>query len=455
MNAGEEGRHAGAPPVKPTRVVSLVADLADAPLQSAGRPVRGFNGANPILSQLRPSLGGGDPILWMRSRQKGWARVRQSRRRTDSQAETQATTEALRVAGDEGTSSAMSHDSHFRMFETAGRPETTRVALAEGMFVSTAEVITAIAERKLAKGDALALAEIAGVLAAKQVPSVIPLCHNVVLDSVRVYCAIEHDPPRVIVRAEAATTARTGVEIEAIAAVQAALLCIYDLTKSMCPSSSMTNVRLLEKRGGRNGHWTAQRGFAPTAKKSLAVALITVSDRSSAGLREDKSGPAMREFCGNHGWTVVGTAVVPDERERIQEAVLGFARGRDPVALVVLSGGTGIGPRDVTPEAVRPLFSCELPGFGELARSAGARETGSSWISRGSAGFVDETLVVMTPGSPRGAASTLETLRELIVHAVAMRASEPHAHESSGTHVLSESHGSAHAAREEEEGEAK
>ena len=338
----------------------------------------------------------------------------------------------------------MSHDSHFLMFETAGRPETTRVAIAEGMFVSTAEVITAIAERKLAKGDALALAEIAGVLAAKQVPSVIPLCHNVVLDSVRVHCAIEHDPPRVIVRAEAATTARTGVEIEAIAAVQAALLCIYDLTKSMCPSSAMTNVRLVEKRGGRNGHWTAEHGFSRKSGKALSVALITVSDRSSAGLREDKSGPAMREFCGNHGWTVVGTAVVPDERERIQEAVLAFAR--ESVALVVLSGGTGIGPRDVTPEAVRPLFSCELPGFGELARSAGSRETGSSWISRGGAGFVGETLVVMTPGSPRGAASTLETLRELIVHAVAMRASEPHAHESTG---------SAHAAREEEEGEAK
>ena len=318
------------------------------------------------------------------------------------------------------------------MFETAGRPETTRVAVAEGTFACEAEVSVALAERRLPKGDALALAEIAGVLAAKQVPLIIPLCHNIVLDSVRVHCTVEHAPPRVLVRAEVTTTARTGVEIEAIAAVQAALLCLYDLTKSMSPGSSMTNVRLVEKRGGRNGHWTAERGFSRKSGKALSVGLITVSDRSSAGLREDKSGPAMRAFCEKTGWNVVGAAVVPDEREQIQSAVQAFVR--EGVSVVMLSGGTGVGHRDVTPEALLPLFSCELPGFGELARSAGARETGSSWISRGTAGFVDDTLVVMTPGSPRGAASTLETLRDLIVHAIAMRANEPHPHEHNDTH---------------------
>jgi len=144
-----------------------------------------------------------------------------------------------------------------------------------------------------------------------------------------------------------------------------------------------------------------------------SAAVITISDSRSSGATRDESGPAASAFIRDMGLHVVDARIVPDEADLIAAAVkeaVGHAR------LVVTTGGTGIGPRDVTPEAVRPLFRQELPGFGEIMRVGGHAKTPLAIISRGAAGIVGRSLVVMLPGSPGGVRDGLALLGPSIKH---------------------------------------
>lgn len=143
--------------------------------------------------------------------------------------------------------------------------------------------------------------------------------------------------------------------------------------------------------------------------------MITVSDGVSAGTRDDVSGPALAALLREHGFEVAGPDVVPDDEERIRDAIANASRGAD---LVVTTGGTGLGPRDVTPQATSALVDYEVPGLGELMRSAGARSTPMSWISRGVAGVRGQTLVVNVPGSQKGARESLQAVMPVLAHAM-------------------------------------
>lgn len=151
-------------------------------------------------------------------------------------------------------------------------------------------------------------------------------------------------------------------------------------------------------------------GTGPTA------AVLTASDGCAAGVVADRSGELAREKLQRLGFEVVDSAVVPDELEAIREPVSRWAaRG---VRLVVTTGGTGLGPRDRTPEALGPLLDRVLPGYGELLRSEGLRDTPMAVLSRSLAGAIGATLVVALPGSPRAVDSGLETLAPTLRHAL-------------------------------------
>lgn len=146
------------------------------------------------------------------------------------------------------------------------------------------------------------------------------------------------------------------------------------------------------------------------------VHVITVSDGVAAGTRQDKSGPALQEMLRSAGFEVSGPEVVPDESENISDVILAaIARGAD---LVVTTGGTGLGPRDVTPQATSALIDYEVPGLGELMRRAGAASTPMAAISRGLAGVRGKALVVNTPGSARGATESLQAILPVLGHAI-------------------------------------
>jgi len=132
-----------------------------------------------------------------------------------------------------------------------------------------------------------------------------------------------------------------------------------------------------------------------TAPRRTA-SIVTVSDRSAAGRREDRSGPLAASLLHDAGWSA-DVVVVPDEREEIAAAIL-TAAGRG-VGIVVTTGGTGLSPRDVTPEATAPLLDREVPGIAERIRAVGAEKLPQAMLSRGLAGIVDKTLVVNLAGS--------------------------------------------------------
>ncbi len=150
----------------------------------------------------------------------------------------------------------------------------------------------------------------------------------------------------------------------------------------------------------------------------ITVGLITISDRASGGEYDDLGGPALKEAAGEYGWNVQSEAVIPDERERIQEAIRSFsAQG---CGLILTTGGTGIAARDVTPEAIREIMRVELPGFGEAMRMESLKITPNAILSRSLAAVVDRSLVIALPGKPSGAVECLGFVAGAIPHAVAL-----------------------------------
>ncbi|MGZ4246669.1 MAG: MogA/MoaB family molybdenum cofactor biosynthesis protein [Solirubrobacteraceae bacterium] len=144
--------------------------------------------------------------------------------------------------------------------------------------------------------------------------------------------------------------------------------------------------------------------------------VITVSDRASAGTMKDESGPALAERMKRESFVVSGPEVVPDEQDLITEAILAAAaRGVD---VVVTTGGTGLAPRDVTPQATAALVDFEVPGLAEQMRRAGASSTPMSALSRGTAGVRGRTLVINVPGSVKGATESLEAVMPVLEHAI-------------------------------------
>ena len=143
------------------------------------------------------------------------------------------------------------------MVDVGTKPVTRREAVAEGRMVFSAEAFAALAEGSLAKGDALAAARIAGIQAAKRTSEIVPLCHPITLDSISVNVALDAASQTATVTARAAAEAKTGVEMEALTAVAAACLSLYDMVKGIDRSCRITEIALLEKSGGRSGHFVA------------------------------------------------------------------------------------------------------------------------------------------------------------------------------------------------------
>ena len=148
----------------------------------------------------------------------------------------------------------------------------------------------------------------------------------------------------------------------------------------------------------------------------LQVGLITVSDRASRGVYDDRGGPALKAAAEAYGWKVLAEALVPDERQDIQRASqVQLARG---CQLILTTGGTGVAPRDVTPEAVREIGGRELPGFGEVMRLESMKLTPDAILSRSMAIVVEKTLVICLPGKPKGAVECLGFVAGAIPHCV-------------------------------------
>src|SRR5881409_2111049 len=155
----------------------------------------------------------------------------------------------------------------------------------------------------------------------------------------------------------------------------------------------------------------------------IQVGIITISDRASAGDYQDLGGPALKQAAQKAGWQVLAEAIVPDEANRIQDMIRSFSK--QGCGLVLTTGGTGVSPRDVTPEAIRAIMRVELPGFGEVMRAESMKITPNSILSRSLAANVDHALVIALPGKPSGAVECLGFVRGAIPHGVALAQGTP------------------------------
>lgn len=319
--------------------------------------------------------------------------------------------------------------SGFHMADVRRQRPTPRRAVAVGELLAGSVAFTAIVERRLPKGDALAIAEVAGLQGAKQASMLMPLCHLLPLDFVELRCEPVIERHAIRVYCEVATEARTGVEMEVLAGVSAALLAIYDLTKPAEPALSIGGIRLLFKEGGKKGLWLHPDGmseseharYRPQSVPRLdgwRAAVITLSDRASQGDYADHSGPLLADALRGLGAEVNAVEVMPDESEPLIGRLRALAN--DGMGLVLTTGGTGLGPRDITPEALARVATRRVPGMAELFRSESRHHTPLAWLSRADAVLVGDTLVIALPGSPRAVAQAMDILAPLLAHARAM-----------------------------------
>jgi molybdopterin adenylyltransferase len=156
----------------------------------------------------------------------------------------------------------------------------------------------------------------------------------------------------------------------------------------------------------------------------LRVAVLTVSDRSSEGIRPDASGPALVEKIRLLSWLVVDTAVCPDDEARIAERLIHWADG-GVADLILTTGGTGLAPRDVTPEATQVVVTRLVPGIPEAMRAASLTKTPHAVISRGIAGVRGRALIINLPGSPKAALENLDSVAAALEHAVSKIQGDP------------------------------
>ncbi|MBI4492423.1 MAG: MogA/MoaB family molybdenum cofactor biosynthesis protein [Chloroflexi bacterium] len=155
----------------------------------------------------------------------------------------------------------------------------------------------------------------------------------------------------------------------------------------------------------------------------MRVGVLTASDKASRGERVDLGGPAIRERVEREGWQVVEAVVVPDERPAIVAALLRFADQLD-LDVVFTTGGTGLSPRDVTPQATLEVIDYQVPGLAEAMRLEGARHTPNALLSRAVAGVRGHTLIVNLPGSPKGVRESMDVVVPVLPHAVGLLRSE-------------------------------
>ena len=263
------------------------------------------------------------------------------------------------------------------MIDIGEKKDTERKAVATGSFFAKPETISRIREKTLPKGDVLVLAEVAGILGAKNTSNLLPLCHPLSLTSVRVSTEVQAN--KVNVFCEVKTIGKTGVEMEALCGVNAALLCIYDLTKGIDPVLEIGDIRLELKEGGKSGRYLRAgiESRSPVVKhlESLTANVIVLSDRCFQGRSVDQSGMLAERWLKEQGASVNAVVILPDDLEKLDKELRGLIQ-KDSPNLIITSGGTGLSPRDITPETVLALSiemgGRELHGIGEILRSEGS-----------------------------------------------------------------------------------
>lgn len=291
------------------------------------------------------------------------------------------------------------------MIDISDKIETLRTAVAESRVIAKKETIARAVRGDTPKGDVLNVARAAAVLAVKKTPELIPYCHPVLIDSVKV--DFEPRETEIVIRVEAKCVGKTGIEMEALTGAMIAALNIYDMTKGIDKDVVIGETRLIEKRGGKSD-------FVDDFATPFTAAVLVSSDSVSSGKKSDKSGKIIVEEMKRFPVEVRHYEIVPDEPEKIREKILGWCE--EGIRIILTTGGTGLGPRDVTVDTIRSLIERDVPGIAEAMRAYGQKRTPFAMLSRGLVGVRGRTLIITLPGSSRGVKESIDAIFPHVLH---------------------------------------
>lgn len=297
------------------------------------------------------------------------------------------------------------------MIDITHKNSTKRTATAQAsVLVSQQATIEAVQQGKVPKGDVLEASRIAALFGVKRTADLIPDCHPMPVEHTSVDHEIEGMEIRINVTV--GTIYKTGVEVEAMHGASIAALTIYDMLKPIDKGIEIRNIKLLEKKGGKSS-------FKESLDRPIKAAVLVVSDSVSAGKKEDKAGKAIMAKLESLGVELTKNDVVPDEVDQIRTMVQGYLD--EKIDLIISAGGTGLGLRDHTPEALAPLIEKEVPGLMEAARNYGQDRTPYAMLSRGAAGMNGDSLILALPGSTKGAQESMDALFPALLHIFRVR----------------------------------
>src|SRR5688572_1080753 len=247
------------------------------------------------------------------------------------------------------------------MVNITHKSNTLRKAIATAIVkVSSSQTIELVRDRKVPKGDVFEFSRAAGLLAVKKTSDVIPDCHPLPVEYTAITYSIEE--LNILITVEVHTIYKTGVEVEAMHGAAVTALTMYDMLKPVDKGIEISTIKLENKTGGK----TSYKDDLP---EKLRCAVIVCSDKVSSGKATDKAGKAVLEKLAHYNITDCLYEIIPDEpgdlREKINKLV------NNDYQLVLCTGGTGVSPRDLTPDTIVPLLDKEIPGIMETARQYG------------------------------------------------------------------------------------
>lgn len=303
--------------------------------------------------------------------------------------------------------------SNYGTIDVSPKPDTLRLATSEAIVTISPRSMRLVKEGIGPKGNIIDAAILAGSMAAKRASDLIPFCHPIPIDDVKVGITIMKESLKVT--SQVKSIWKTGVEMESLTSVAVAALTIYDMLKPVDNSIAIGSIRLVRKEGG------FKRVTKNFRKRSVAVLVMSDSREKS----QDKSGRLIIHRLERVGFDVAYYEVIPDNKDLIIDQ-LRILCDEMRVDLVLTCGGTGIGSRDVTPDATLTIIEKKLDGIADALRAHGQRRTPFSMLSRGVAGLRNRTIVINLPGNPRAISESLDPLLGGIYHAFEMLENHKH-----------------------------
>ena len=292
------------------------------------------------------------------------------------------------------------------MIDITHKSPTLRKAIASATVqLSREEAMQALLENKVPKGDVFAAARVAALFGVKKTADLIPDCHPLPIEFTEV--RFQTSGLEIAIEVEVHTVYKTGVEVEAMHGASVAALTIYDMLKPIDKGIEILKIALVEKKGGKSD-------FKDRIKPGLKATVVVCSDTISAGKKTDSAGRSIQEILRRCGVENSGYRIIPDEPEQIKFCLL--EQESEGTDLLIYTGGTGLSPRDVSPETIAPLLDREIPGVMEAARMYGQQRTPYAMLSRGVAGMRGRMLVLTLPGSTKGAKESMDALFPHLLH---------------------------------------